>query len=120
MTRLLAVAMLALVAQLGACGGAQTPAPATRTRPPTGSGSAALAQPADAPPSDAECDELVVHAVGLEMADRPADQQLAEPERTKVVAQLQQEQRPACRELSRDSYRCMLAASTASGLAGCK
>ena len=114
------MATLALVAHLGACGGARPPPPTTRAPPQTGSGSTVVAQPADAPPSDAECDALVVHALGLEMAARPADQQLAEPERTNVVAQLQQEQRPACRELSRDSYRCMLAASTVSGLAGCK
>lgn len=112
--------MLALVAHQAACGSAQSTQHAARQPPPqTGSGSAAVAQPADAPPTDTECDALVVHAVGLEMAARPPDQQLAEPERANVVAQLQAEQRPACRELSRDSYRCMLAASTSAGLAGC-
>jgi hypothetical protein len=126
MTRLLAVAMLALAALAPACGSARssppiTPPPPPQSSPETGSGSAvAVAPPApDAPPADAECDALVAHALSLEMAERPADQQLAEPERAKVLAQLREQQRPACRTLSREAYRCMLAAGKVADLASC-
>jgi hypothetical protein len=73
----------------------------------------------DASPSDAECDQLVAHALTLELADRPADQQLGDPERDKVLAQAREAQRPACRALSRDAYRCMAAATTSGDLARC-
>jgi hypothetical protein len=124
MTRLLAVAMLALAALAPACGSARSSPPITPPPPPppeAGSGSAIAVTPPppDAPPADAECDALVAHALALEMAERPADQQLAEPEREKVLAQLREEQRPACRTLSREAYRCMLAAGKVADLASC-
>jgi hypothetical protein len=122
MTRLLAVATLALAALQGlACGSAQSTTTTPQPTGPTarGSGSAVVVTAPDASPSDAECDQLVAHALTLELANRPADQQLGEPEREKVLVHARQEQRPACRTLSRDAYRCILAAATVSELARC-
>jgi hypothetical protein len=116
------LALLALI-PVGACGSAQsTPktTPGEPVLPAAGSGSATVTPPPAASPSDAECDALVAHALTLELAARPADQQLAEPERGTVLARLREEQRPACRTLSRDAYRCMLAAGTVAVLASCK
>jgi hypothetical protein len=121
MTRLLAVAVLALVPLGGACGSARSAPPITPPPPRTGSGSAAVPPPAaDAAPSDAECDALVAHALTIELAERPVDQQLAEPERAKLLAKLQQDQRPACRALSREVYRCIVAAGKVAELASCE
>jgi hypothetical protein len=119
------VATLALVAQTwAACGSAQSPPPTTTVQPTgpttTGTGSAVAISTPEAAPSDAECDALVAHALTLELGDRPADQQLGEPERGKVLAQAREAQRPGCRALSRDAYRCMLAAGTSADLARCR
>lgn len=73
-------------------------------------------------PTDAECDQLVAHALELQLAElratKPADQL---PDATEVD-QLRAELRaadPGCKDLSRDAYRCAIAAKTLAELAGC-
>ena len=98
----------------GAGGGAAVGS-AGRTAPATGS--AASSEPEH--PSDQECDALFAHAVAVEQAQRPADQQLAEPELASVRAKLREQKLPGCLQLSRATYRCMLAAPTLPALTTC-
>lgn len=119
MIRLLAAALLV------ACGSARPPAP---PHPVTdgrgsqaGSGSgAAVVTTTDEHPTDAECDALFAHAIAIEMADRPADQQLAEPELATLRAQVRERELASCRELTRQTYTCMLAAAKTAELVTCK
>jgi hypothetical protein len=128
-TRLFAVTTLALLV-CQACGSAQSPArphdPGTHQgsgsagsagHVATGSGSAGPTEPEH--PSEQECDALFAHALAVEQAERPTDQQLAEPELAKVRATLREQKMAACRELPRATYRCMLAAPTLPALTSC-
>jgi hypothetical protein len=96
-------------------GSSATVASAGRTAPATGS--AARGEPQH--PSDQECDALFAHALAVEQAQRPADQQLGEPELATVRAKLRERKMPACLQLSRATYRCMLAAPTLPALTTC-
>ncbi len=146
MIRLYVAATVALLAKQ-ACGSARstpgtTPGPTTGTPPGAqpGSGSAssgaagdgaagsashvAAASGSAAPvardhPSDQECDALFAHAVAVELAQRPADQQLAEPQLATIRAKLREQKLPACLQLSRATYRCMIAAPTLPALTTC-
>ena len=119
MTRLLAAAVLV------ACGSARPPAPprpvADSTSSPPGPGSAApVVATTDEHPSEPECDALFAHAIAIEMAERPADQQLGEPELATLRAQLRERELATCRELRRQTYTCMLAAAKTAELVTCK
>jgi hypothetical protein len=76
---------------------------------------------AEGGPSDPECEVLVAHAVELGMAElrahHPLDQLPDERELDQLAADLRAE--GGCRALSRDGYRCGLAATTLSELGAC-
>lgn len=118
MIRLLAAALLV------ACGSARPPAPPHRVpdAPPAqaGSGSAAPVVSSDEHPTEPECDALFAHAIAIEMAERPADQQLAEPELATLRAQVRERELATCRELTRQTYTCMRAAAKTAELVTCK
>ena len=85
---------------------------------PEGSGSGATPHAEADRPSERECDELVEHVLQLELATRPKDARPSDAE----LAQLRGELRgdPACAKLSRDRYRCAMAAKTAAEYQACQ
>lgn len=125
-----------LAITLLSCSGGSTPPP----RPPTPTGSEGKSRlcrdaqqrecvaevdrvetPAhtEPPPSAAECEALVVHAIELGTRERAAATAPTEAERAQLRATLQ----PfvdECTAMPRESYRCALAATTTAQLAGCQ
>jgi hypothetical protein len=75
---------------------------------------------AEVRPSEAECDAMFDHALALENAERPTDQQLSAAETVTVRAKLRTDHLAECRELSRASYRCLVEASTVATFTACK
>ncbi|HEU4728038.1 MAG TPA: hypothetical protein VFT22_09125 [Kofleriaceae bacterium] len=78
--------------------------------------------PAEAGPSERECDELITHAVALgidEKAGAPAPRTTA-ADHEAVRRQLHEEFMTGCRTLSREAVRCAIAATSLTGLAGCQ
>jgi hypothetical protein len=75
-------------------------------------------------PSDRDCEDLIAHAVTLGSAElrdtRPADQLPTEAERTRLAGELRTQFLPGCRTLTREVYRCALAARTLAELTGCQ
>jgi len=112
--------LAALTLLFAACGGGHAaparPAPAPLRHD---AGVAAVGQP----PSAAECDRLIAHAVDLGMAEQrahrtpervPTEEQLA-----KVRAQLHDGYAAACHALTREALACAMAATTLDTLAAC-
>lgn len=98
-------------------------APSEPAHPRGGSARADAGVPVPpAGPSDAECDQLVAHALELQLAElratKPADQLPDAAEVDKLRAELRAAD-PGCKDLSRAAYRCALAAKTLAELAGC-
>jgi hypothetical protein len=109
------IAWLLVAACSGSAGGAAhpEPRPAGRTAAP----------PADDAPSDAECDQLITHAVALgvnEQAGRAPAPRSTESDHEAVRRSLQDEFLAGCRSLPRDAYRCAMAATTLAALAACQ
>jgi hypothetical protein len=98
---------------IAACsgGGGTTP------QHPHGSGSSATAgAPAADHPSERECDALIDHVIDLSLAerrDKPSD-----AERAKLRDELHGD--ASCHKLSRDRYRCALAAKTTAEYQNCQ
>lgn len=96
-------------------------APPTRPTDPIGSGAPDTATPVADAPTERECEQLVAHALALGAAERtgrPTDQLSTEADQEQVQIRL----RPfidECRALSRDGYRCAIAATAISELAAC-
>jgi hypothetical protein len=71
--------------------------------------------------TERECAEVVDHAIALHLAElraqKPADQLPNDAEVAKLAAELRAE--PGCRTLTRDGYRCGLAAKSLSELEAC-
>jgi hypothetical protein len=81
------------------------------------------APPAQAAPSERECDELITHAVALgidEQAARAAEARTTEADHEAVRRRLHEEFMTGCRSLPREAFRCAIAASTLSVLAACQ
>jgi hypothetical protein len=86
--------------------------------------------PADDAPSEAECDQLITHAVALgideERASRGVGTPTAPPARSTesdheaVRRALHDDFLADCRALPRDAYRCAMAAPTLAALAACQ
>jgi hypothetical protein len=70
---------------------------------------------------DRECSEVVDHAIALHLAElrahKPADQLPTDADVAKLAAELRAE--PGCRTLTRDGYRCGVAAKSLAELEGC-
>jgi hypothetical protein len=101
-----------------ACGGATTP-----TSPPHHPAGSDQLPPTASGPSERECDELIGHAVALgidEHATRPADRRPTDADRDTVRASLGADFAPECRKLSREGYRCAIAARTLADLGACQ
>ncbi len=113
--RLLAVAVLV------ACGSARSgggqPPRSVSDGPATGSGTPVTD---DGRRTDQECDALLVHALALELATRPAEQTLDETERAQMMVQLRQRHGARCRELPSTTYRCFMDAPTLAALQSCE
>jgi hypothetical protein len=71
-------------------------------------------------PGELDCDELFAHALAVEAAERPADQRLDAEALDAARAELRTRHMAECRTLSRETYRCMLAAARTSELAACQ
>lgn len=108
----MAMRALLLLGLLAACGGERrrTVAQPQPAAPITGD-----ALSIESKPSDAECDALIAHAVGLGAADRKA----TDDEQARVRGELRGRYIASCRDMSRHVYRCALAASSLDALAGC-
>jgi hypothetical protein len=79
--------------------------------------------PALAGPDERECDELITHAVALgidEEAARPGEPRTTEADHEVVRRKLHEDFMTGCRTLSRDAFRCAIAAPTLAELAGCQ
>jgi len=75
------------------------------------------------PPGDRECDELITHAVVLgvdEQAARPGEPQATEADHEAIRRSLHEDFVAGCRGLSREAYRCAMAATTLTELAACQ
>jgi len=73
-------------------------------------------------PSARECEDLITHAVTLHMAalreKYSAEQLPTEADQATLVAELRRD--PGCRALSRDAYRCALAALSIDEIEACR
>lgn len=112
-------ACLLVAACSGNAGGAAHPAtrPIERPAPP----------PADDAPSEAECDQLITHAVALgiderreEQAGRPPAPRSTESDHEAIRRALHDDFLAGCRTLPRDAYRCAMAAPALAALAACQ
>lgn len=109
------IAWLLVAACSGGAGVAAHPAPppAARSAPP----------PADDAPTEAECDQLITHAVALgiaEQGDRGSAARSTESDHEAVRRALHDDFLAGCRTLPRDAYRCAMAAPTLAALAACQ
>jgi hypothetical protein len=78
--------------------------------------------PAPAGPGERECDELITHAVVLgidEQAGRP-EPRATEADHEAIRRALHDELLAGCRTLTRDAFRCAIAATSLTELAGCQ
>lgn len=80
------------------------------------------AEAATAAPSEQDCDQLITHAVALGIDEQAAR---AEPRATAsdheaIRRSLHEDFMAGCRALSRDAFRCALAATTLAELARCQ
>ena len=73
-------------------------------------------------PTEQECDELITHAVALGIAEQAAHSppHTTASDHEAVRRSLHDELAAGCRSLSRDAYRCAMAAATLDALAGCQ
>jgi hypothetical protein len=111
------------VTLLVACGSARPPAP--RAEPPPARGTASPGDRLDTVsqgdhPGELECDELFAHAIAVEAAERPADQRLDADALEAARAELRAQHMAECRTLSRETYRCVLAAARTAEIAACQ
>jgi hypothetical protein len=109
------IAWLLVAACSGGAGGAAHPAPppAAHVAPP----------PADDAPSEAECDQLITHAVALgihEQAGGAPGARSTESDHEAIRRALHDDFLAGCRTLARDAYRCAMAATTLAALAACQ
>lgn len=109
------IAWLLVAACSSGAGGAAHPAPRPAARP--------APAPADDRPSEAECDQLITHAVALgidEQAGRTPAPRSTESDHEAVRRALHDDFLAGCRTLPRDAYRCAMAATTLAALAACQ
>jgi hypothetical protein len=116
------IAWLLVAACSGGAGGAAHPAPppAAHAAPP----------PADDAPSEAECDQLITHAVALGIDEERESRGVGPPtappahstesDHEAVRRALHDDFLAGCRTLPRDAYRCAMAATTLAALAACQ
>jgi hypothetical protein len=113
------IVWLLVAACSGGAGGAARPAPAPTARP--------TPPPADDAPGEAECDQLITHAVALGIAERGTDPsggppapRSTESDHEAIRRALHDEFVAGCHALPRDAYRCAMAATTLAALAECQ
>ena len=100
---------------LAACGArTSTPTPAPRAQPAPAA--AAPANPGG--PTEADCDELLAHAIDVIVADRQPPP--TEAERATIRSELRSEFIAECRAGTRAYQQCGLAARTRAELDACK
>ena len=107
------IAWLLVAACSGGAGRAAHPAPppAAHAAPP----------PADDAPSEAECDQLITHAVALGIQEQAGSAaHSTESDHEAVRRALHDDFLAGCRTLPRDAYRCAMAATTLTALAACQ
>jgi citrate synthase len=81
------------------------------------------AAPSAPPPSERECDELITRAVALgvdDQAARSTEPQATEADHEAVRHSLHEDFMTGCRALTRDAYRCAMAATTLAALSACE
>jgi hypothetical protein len=107
------VAWLLVTACSSGSGAIARPAPPPRGEPPP------TAQPA---PTEAECDELITHAVALGIHEQTAHAgpRATESDHEAIRRSLHDEFITGCRALPRDALRCGMAAATLTELARCQ
>jgi hypothetical protein len=73
-------------------------------------------------PTDAECEELITHAVALGIDEQSghAEPHATASEHEAIRRSLHEEFMTGCRSLSRDAFRCAMAATTLTALAACQ
>ena len=104
-------------ASSGCSGGA---GPGAHPAPPT-PGAPAAADPGA--PGEQACDELITHAVALgidEQAAHPTAPQATAADHEAIRRSLRDEYLAGCRALSREAYRCAMAATTLAQLSACQ
>ena len=109
------IAWLLVAACSGSAGGAAHPAPPPAAHP--------APPPADDAPGEAECDQLITHAVALgidEQTGRAPAPKSTESDHEAVRRSLHDDFVAGCRTLPRDAYRCAMAATTLAALAACQ
>ena len=109
------IVWLLVAACSGGAGGAAHPAPAPTALP--------APPPADDAPGEAECDQLITHAVALgidERAGRGSAARSTASDHEAIRRALHDDFLAECRTLPRDAYRCAMAATTLAALAGCQ
>lgn len=78
---------------------------------------------AEAAPSEPECDALITHAVALgidEQAARSPAARTTESDHEAIRRALHDQFLPGCRAMTRDAYRCAIAAGSLDALAACQ
>jgi len=107
------IAWLLVTACSSSSGTAAHPAP-----PPPDEPAAAIRTP----PTEQECDELIIHAVALGIDEQAArvDPHATASDHEAIRRALHEEFMTGCRALSRDAFRCAIAATTLTELARCQ
>ena len=109
------IVWLLVAACSSGAGGAAHPAPSPTASP--------TPPPADDAPGEAECDQLITHAVALgirEQSGGPHAPHSTESDHEAIRRSLHDDFAAGCRTLSRDAYRCAMAATTLAALAACQ
>jgi hypothetical protein len=109
------IAWLLVAACSGGAGVVAHPAPPPAARP--------TPPPADDAPGEAECDQLITHAVALgihDQAGRGSAARSTESDHEAIRRALHDDLLAECRTLPRDAYRCAMAATTLAALAACQ
>jgi hypothetical protein len=78
----------------------------------------APAAPVEPGPSEAQCDELITHAVALGIDEHRGETTQADHEA--VRRGLREDFMASCRALPAEAFRCALAAPTLDAMAGCQ
>ncbi len=76
-------------------------------------------EPAANGPSERECEELFAHALTIGIAGHPAKPAPSEPDQQAIRAELRGQVLADCRDGTRETHRCGLAAKTLDELAAC-
>jgi hypothetical protein len=100
---------------VAACG--PTSHPPVHVEPGVVDAGVVITTPVD-PPTDAECTEVITHAVALGVAE--THEKLAPDVQARIVADLVSTELAGCKVLPRSEVRCGLAATTVAAMGACQ